>query len=164
MKNLLSLGAVALAAGLAGFGIATAQNTNLQIQQPTAPARPQMTKLAKVATLETVEANQQFQRNVQIMQAQRQAVINLKNQLDAARPADKAKLQADFDAAVAKLNADNQTMANTYGYSLMRDYTLVVERSHIYMFVTDEEATRIEAEAARRQAPAPAGTTPARRP
>ena len=38
-------------------------------------------------------------------------------------------------------------MKKTYGFSIERNYTLVIETAHVYMFVTDEEATKIEAAA-----------------
>ena len=45
---------------------------------------------------------------------------------------------------MAKLNENNQKMVKTYGFSLTRNYTMIVETSHIYMFVSEAEATRIE--------------------
>jgi hypothetical protein len=39
-------------------------------------------------------------------------------------------------------------MAKAYGFSLDRTYTLVVETAHVYMFVSDEEAAKIEKEQA----------------
>ena len=47
---------------------------------------------------------------------------------------------------MAKLNENNQLMIKTYGFSLERNYTIVPEVSHVYMFVTDEEAAKYEKE------------------
>ena len=44
-------------------------------------------------------------------------------------------------------------MRKAYGFSLDRNYTLVVETAHVYMFVTDEEATKIEQAEKAAQAP-----------
>jgi hypothetical protein len=38
-------------------------------------------------------------------------------------------------------------MRKTYGFSIDRNYTVVIETAHVYMFVTDEEAAKIEAAA-----------------
>jgi hypothetical protein len=104
-------------------------------------------KLIKVSTLESVEANQEFQKNVQIMQSQRQRVIQLQNQLEQTQTKGlKKSLKKEIAAAMKKLNKDNKKMAETYGFSLNRNYVLVVEKAHIYMSVSDEEATKIELE------------------
>jgi len=104
-------------------------------------------KLVKVSTLGSVEANQEFQRNVQIMQAQRQRVIQLQNQLDLAQTKGlKKNLKKELDSAMEKLNKDNKKMAETYGFSLNRNYVLVVEKAHIYMAVSDDEADKIAKE------------------
>ncbi|MFT5127682.1 MAG: NADH:ubiquinone oxidoreductase subunit 6 (subunit J) [Rhodothermales bacterium] len=101
-------------------------------------------KLVRVATLNSIQANQEFQRNVSVMQAQRQRIVELQTQLETAKAAEKAGIQKDIDDTLKKLNGDNQTMFKTYGYSLLRNYTLVVETAHIYMFVSDEEAAKID--------------------
>jgi hypothetical protein len=112
-------------------------------------SNPDAQKLARVATLSSVKANQEFQRNVRIMQAGRDNVIAAKEALEKAGDANKAKLQKDLDDAVKKLNDDNQTMFKTYGYSLLRNYTLVTEKAHVFMFVSDAEAAKIEADRAK---------------
>ena len=43
-----------------------------------------------------------------------------------------------------KLNENNKKMFDTYGFSLTRNYTQVVETSHVYMLVTTEEAEKFE--------------------
>jgi hypothetical protein len=101
-------------------------------------------KLVRVATLNSIQANQEFQRNVSVMQAQRQRIVELQTKLESAKAGEKAGIQKDIDDTLKKLNGDNQTMFKTYGYSLLRNYTLVVETAHIYMFVSDEEAAKID--------------------
>lgn len=108
---------------------------------------PAQQKLVKVSTLGSVEANQEFQRNVQIMQAQRQRVMQLQAQLEQTQTkALKKGLKKELEAATKKLNEDNKKMAETYGFSLNRNYVLVVEKAHVYMAVSPEEAVKIEAE------------------
>lgn len=101
-------------------------------------------KLVRVATLNSIQANQEFQRNVSVMQAQRQRIVELQTQIESAKASEKAGIQKEIDDTLKKLNGDNQTMFKTYGYSLLRNYTLVVETAHIYMFVSDEEAAKID--------------------
>lgn len=138
---------LALASAFIFAASAIAQNNAPSVSA----AQPQQ-QLVRVATLNSVEANAEFQRNVQIMQAQRQRIIELNKQLeDATTSAAKRRVQAEIDEAMKKINDDNQKMAETYGFSLNRNYSLVVEKSYIYMFVTPEEAAAIQAEASKRE-------------
>jgi hypothetical protein len=131
---------------LAGFAAA-------QTGTPKAGPAEKPQKLAKVATLNTVEANREFQANVQLVQAQRQAAIELNAAHDKeTNPAKKKELKSQLDTLLARLNENNSQMRKTYGFSLDRNYTLVIETAHVYMFVSDEEAAKIEkAEAARKK-------------
>ncbi|CAG36252.1 hypothetical protein [Desulfotalea psychrophila] len=104
-------------------------------------------KLVKVSTLDSVEANKEFQKNVQVMQLQRQRVIQLQNQLKQTQTKElKMSLQKEIEVAMKKLNEDNKKMIETYGFSLNRNYVLVVEKAHVYMAVSDEENKKIVAE------------------
>ena len=129
----LSISLFAAGALLAQFGAPKA-----------APAAKQQ-KLIRVCTLKTIEANQEFQTNVQLMQAQRQQAVEasaaVEKEPNAAR---KKELKAKLDALMTKLNENNEKMKKAYGFSLDRDYTLVVETAHVYMLVSDEEAARFE--------------------
>ena len=42
-----------------------------------------------------------------------------------------------------KLNENNKLMFKTYGFSLNRNYVMTVEKSHVHMWVTEEEAVSI---------------------
>ena len=110
-----------------------------------APAAEKPQKLVQVSTLKTIEANREFQTNVQLLQAQRQAAIELNTALEKETKADKKKeLKTQLDALMAKLNENNDKMRKAYGFSLDRNYTLVIETAHVYMLVSDEEAAKIE--------------------
>ncbi len=103
-------------------------------------------KLVKVCTLNSAEANQEFQKNVQVMQAQRQRVIQLQSQLDQAQTKVMQKsLKEEIENAMEKLNKDNNQMSETYGFSLNRNYVLVVEKAHVYMAVSEDENLTIQA-------------------
>lgn len=111
----------------------------------TAPS-DEKTQLVRVCTLNSVEANQEFQRNVQIVQAQRQRIVNLQGQLDRSQTEElREVLQKELDRELEKLQENNQKMAETYGFSLNRNYLLVTEKAHVYMVVSDEEAARLKA-------------------
>ncbi|TIH12066.1 hypothetical protein D0S45_19195 [Marinifilum sp. JC120] len=102
-------------------------------------------QLLKMSTLSSVEANQEFQRNVQIMQLQRQRVIQLQTQLEQAQTKElKKSLKKELKAATKKLNENNELMVKTYGFSLNRNYVLVVEKAHIYLELSPEEAKKME--------------------
>ena len=103
-------------------------------------------KLIRVSTIKGTEANAEFQRNVQLVQTQRQNIINLNNQLEQEVDATaRQNIQAQIDQALAKLNENNQKMLKTYGFSLTRNYMYVYEKAHVYMQVSGEEAARIQA-------------------
>lgn len=141
--TLLGLSACLLVSGLA------AADAKKSAPAPAAPAAEKPQKLVRVSTLKTVEANREFQGNVQIMQAQRQAAVELNAAYEKETNATKKKeLKAKLDETIAKLNENNQKMVKAYGFSLDRNYTLVIETAHVYMFVSDEEAAKIEKEQA----------------
>ncbi len=112
---------------------------------PSAPA-PKQQKLLKVSTLNTAEANREFQANVQLIQAQREAAVQINAAMEKETDAAKKKeLKSQLDALIAKLNENNEKMRKAYGFSLERNYTMEIEKAHVYMLVTDEEAAKIEA-------------------
>ena len=135
--NLVALGAVLLTAG---FALGQAQTA---ATAPAAPAKPQ--KLVLVRTLDSVKANQDFQHDVQVMQSQRQAAVELNSTMEKEKDAKKKKdLKTQLDTLMAKLNENNTAMQKVYGFSITRNYSMEVEKSNIYMLVTDEEAAKIE--------------------
>jgi hypothetical protein len=145
-KSTLAL--LGLSACLVASGVIAADSKKAA-PAPAAAAAEKPQKLVRVSTLKTVEANREFQANVQIMQAQRQAAVELNAAHDKETNAAKKKeIKAKLDEAMAKLNENNQKMVKAYGFSLDRNYTLVIETAHVYMFVSDEEAAKIEKEQA----------------
>lgn len=139
---------------LVAVALGTAPATGAQPAPKGAAEAPKSQKLVRVSTLNTVEANREFQANVQLVQVQRQAAVELNAALEKETDAAKKKdLKSQLDALMAKLNENNNKMRQTYGFSLDRNYTVVIEKAHVYMFVSDEEAARVEkaeAEAAKK--------------
>ena len=114
------------------------------------------TSLVKISTIEGKAANDEFTRNVQVLQAERQDIVKLNTATNSAAAGSEARkeLQTQLDAAVARLDADNKTMAKTYGYSILRNYVRIPEVSEIYIVLTEEEMAK---------QPAPTdGTAPAK--
>ena len=111
----------------------------------TPAATPKQQKLLKVCSLSSAQSFQEFQANVQVMQNQRQLVIEANTAYEKETDATKKKgLKLKLDELLAKLNENNQLMIKTYGFSLDRAYTVSVEKADVYMVVTDEEAAKIE--------------------
>ena len=102
-------------------------------------------QLVKVASLNTIDANKEFQRNVQLVQQQRSLAAELLSKLENVQDEEEhKKLQSELDSLQQKLNENNQLMFKTYGFSLNRNYVLTVEKAHIHMWVTEEEAQKIQ--------------------
>jgi hypothetical protein len=143
----MTFGIIGLSLSLLAAGALLAQSGANNAATPTTPEKQQ--KLVLVSTIKTIQANQEFQANVQLLQTQRQQVIEANAAVGKETNAAKKKdLKAKLDALMAKLNENNDKMKKTYGFSLDRNYTIVVETAHIYMFVSDEEAAKFEKEQA----------------
>ena len=126
-----------------------------------APA-PTTTKLVHIATLNSAAANREFQTNVQILQNQRKAIVELNAAMEKEKDSKKKQeMKTRLDRDVAKLNEDNDKMQKAYGFSLARSYTMEIVTSNIYMMVTDEEAAQIEKEQKAAAAKAEAAKTEA---
>lgn len=111
-----------------------------------APAAKQQ-KLQKVATINGAQAVRNFEHDVAVMQAERQAVLDAKTAFDGEKdPKKKKDLQAKLDVAVEKLNKDNALMYKAYGFSILRNYSMEIESANIYLVLTDEEAAKLEAD------------------
>ena len=103
----------------------------------------QQTQLVMLSSIEGKAANDEFTRNVQVLQAQYEEIVKL-NEATNAAPAGKGHddLQAQLDAALKRLETDNQTMVKTYGYSIPRNYVRIPEKSEIFIVLTPEEIAK----------------------
>lgn len=101
-------------------------------------------QLVKVASLNTIDANKEFQSNVQLVQQQRALAAQLLSKMESVQDeTEHKKLEDQYENLKQKLDDNNQLMFKTYGFSLNRNYVLTVEKSHIHMWVTEEEAKKI---------------------
>lgn len=113
----------------------------IDVDVPVEQTGGQKVKLIHVAMLSDVESNNEFKRNVGIMQRHQENIQALQRTVETVEGDElKASLEAELQKAVDRLNSDNQKMVEAYGFSLTRRYEQVVEKSHIYMYVTEEEA------------------------
>ncbi|MBT3568239.1 MAG: hypothetical protein HN494_05270 [Opitutae bacterium] len=109
------------------------------------PVPQQKLELVKVASLNTIESNQEFQKNVQLVQQQRTLAVQLLSKLQNEQDEEKhAGLKKQLEDLQAKLNENNKLMFKTYGFTLNRNYVLTVEKAHVHMWVTAEEAAAIK--------------------
>lgn len=103
-------------------------------------------KLVRVASLNTIEANKEFQKNVQLVQQQRALAVQILSKMQSTQDKDEHDvLKKQLDSLQKKLNENNDLMFKIYGFSLNRNYVLTVEKAHVHMWVTEEEAKAIEA-------------------
>ena len=109
-------------------------------------AAKQDLELVKIASLNTIDANKEFQKNVQLVQQQRALAVQILSKIEKTQDKDEHdKLQKQLDSLQKKLNDNNQLMFKTYGFTLNRNYVLTVEKAHVHMWVTKEEAASINA-------------------
>lgn len=107
--------------------------------------KDQNLELVKVASLNTIEANKEFQKNVQLVQQQRALAVQILSKLEKVQDKEEHdELQKQLDSLQKKLNDNNQLMFKTYGFTLNRNYVLTVEKAHVHMWVTKEEAKAIK--------------------
>jgi hypothetical protein len=98
-----------------------------------------------IASIDGVEANDVFRQNVQLVQNQRQRLIQIKQALDAAtKEEEKAKLKEEFDKSEEVLKKNNDEMVKNYGFSLIRNYLLDVEESQLYIVLVEDEVKAVE--------------------
>ena len=140
-RNLLTIAALTVSLVTSGVTMAQSQTAS------GAPTQGKPQKLAKVATIRGADAVREFERNVQLLQAQRKAAVDMGEQLEKEKnPEKKKELKANLDKLMAKLNENNAAMSKAYGFSLTRNYTMEIESANIYTLVSDEEAAKIEQE------------------
>jgi hypothetical protein len=156
-RNLFSLlaGAATLFAASTVFALDQPKFAAPPAAQSSAPAQQPQQKLVKIAHLPTAEANREFQANVQLIQAQRQAAVEMNSALEKEKdPKKKAEIKSQLDQLMVKLNENNEKMVKAYGFSLNRNYVMEVEVADVYLVVSEEEAAQLEKQQKAAAAPA----------
>lgn len=101
-------------------------------------------KFRLIAVIPTIEANNDFRRNVQLVQAQRNQLVQMKQAADASSGEQKEKIEEEMKKAEEVLVKNNEEMTKRYGFSLARDYLMEVEESKLYTQVNEEEFIKAE--------------------
>ena len=132
-----------------GAAILVANSTFAADDQPqqSAAQAPKEQKVVKVLTLNNAKAIQEFESNVQLVQAQRLAAEKLNTDMQSEKDVwKKAEMKKKLDDLMKQLNENNQQMVKHYGFSLTRNYIMQPDSASVYMVVSDEEAAKFEAE------------------
>jgi hypothetical protein len=130
-----------------------AGSTSAFAENSAAPVAQKQTPLLKVHELKSAAEFNEFQQNVQVMQAEFQAVTEAKAALDKEKDAKKKKdLQAKLDAATKKFNEDSATMHKIYGFPITRTFIVQPEAASIYLPLSDEEAKQAQQQLQAQQA------------
>jgi len=103
-------------------------------------------KAIKVSSFNSFKAYQEFQKNLNLINRQRERVKQLQAWMQAAPQVQRPDIRMELETVLAKLNENNRKMYETYGYSLTRNYTIITNQADLYMFVTPEEYEKWEAE------------------
>jgi hypothetical protein len=129
---------------LATPGASITQSAAAQATPSASAAASDQNTLVKITTIEGKPANDEFTRNVQVLQNERQEIVKLNTSTNEAAAGSDARkaLQTQLDAAVKRLDTDNQTMAKTYGYSILRNYVRIPEVSEVYVVLTEDEIAK----------------------
>jgi hypothetical protein len=99
---------------------------------------------AQVATINNADANLEFQKNIKVIEGMRQQIVEAKQALQGlGDEAKKSRIQALIDAATEKLSRANTAMAESYRYSLSRNYQYVIEASDLYLQLTRAEMSQL---------------------
>lgn len=156
IKNILSALVAVFASSFVGFADETAEKVTPAEATPAGTVAEESKldyieqnglKFLHVSTLSTVEANQEFVRNVQVINQLRQTLITLNEHRKISFTDEERKVTDEkIKELTDKLNEGDQTMAKNYGYSLSRDYIHVPVVTYVYLKLTDEEYNKMKEE------------------
>jgi ribosomal protein L29 len=105
-------------------------------------------RLVQIATLNSPKANSEFTRNVQIMQARVREIANMNTLLAEEEDASaKRAVENQIKELIRRVNEDNKKMADTYRYSLNRNYIRNVEKATVFIQLSDEDVTAVKKQA-----------------
>ena len=105
-------------------------------------------RLVQIATLNSSEANNEFTRNVQIMQARVREIANMNTLLaEEEDAAAKRAVENQIKELIRRVNEDNKKMADTYRYSLNRKYIRNVEQATVFIQLSDEDVAAVKKQA-----------------
>ncbi len=103
-------------------------------------------RLLQTAEIRGLDLVVQFEQFAKVLQARRDAVIQLTELLKRAeKEEDKARIQTQLDQTLELLNKGNKEMAESVGYSITHNYEVEVLESKFVILLNQEEVNQIEA-------------------
>ncbi len=99
-----------------------------------APAAAPAQRLVQIASLNTAKANDEFTRNVEIMQTRVREIANLNTLLE-----QEEEMSAQYDIEVQieelmrRINEDNKLKVEAYRYNLSRKYIRNIEKATVFL-------------------------------
>ena len=105
-------------------------------------------RLVQIATLNSPDANNEFTRNVQIMQARVREIANMNTLLAEEEDASaKRAVENQIKELIRRVNEDNKKMADTYRYTLNRKYIRNIEQATVFIQLSDEDVAAVKKQA-----------------
>lgn len=109
--------------------------------------KEQTIRLLHIATITGVADNDIFRQNVQLVQNQRQRILQLTEAIKQFKnEKDKKRFEEELAKSTETLQKNNEAMIKQYGFSLANNYTLEIETCHLYMAVSEEELKAAQAQ------------------
>jgi hypothetical protein len=103
-------------------------------------------RLLQTAEIRGLDLVVQFEQFAKVLQARRDAVIQLTELLKRAeKEEDKTRIQTQLDQTLELLNKGNKEMAESVGYSITHNYEVEVLESKFVILLNQEEVNQIEA-------------------
>ena len=101
-------------------------------------------KYLLISSIHGIQGNYEFQQNVQIIQNQRQQIIELNRRREVAfTTPEKEAISQRIEAEDKSLRDNNQKMFNAYGFTLSQQYWLQVHKSRVYSPISDEDFNKL---------------------
>ena len=105
-------------------------------------------RLVQIAALNSPDANNEFTRNVQIMQARVREIANMNTLLaEEEDAAAKRAVENQIKELIRRVNEDNKKMADTYRYTLNRKYIRNIEQATVFIQLSDEDVAAVKKQA-----------------
>lgn len=142
LKNTL----LAIAAMIPAATLVNAADAEKSTNVPVAPATAKTDaiesieqngqKFIHISTISQVDACEEFMKNVQILNAQRQALVELDRILS---PEEKELMKDSLKKRVDALVKNNEATIKAYGFDISRDYVQQIVSTKIFLKLSDEE-------------------------
>jgi hypothetical protein len=101
-------------------------------------------KYLLISSIRGIQGNYEFQQNVQIIQNQRQQVVELTRRRDIAfTTPEKEAIAQRIVSEEKSLKDNNKKMFDAYGFTLTQQYWLQVHKSRIYSPIADEDYNKL---------------------